>query len=66
MGAHTLDLKPALSLLLAIALAAFLMHRVLVIKRDHREPTFVPSTIPFFGHILGLLRHRNRYYSKLR
>ena len=30
------------------------------------EPPVVSSSIPYIGHILGLLRHGTRYYQKTR
>lgn len=34
--------------------------------RDSREPPVLGSSIPFIGHILGLLRHGTRYYEQTR
>ena len=35
-------------------------------KRDSREPPVLRSSIPYIGHILGLLRHGTRYYEQTR
>lgn len=34
-------------------------------KGDSREPPLVKSTIPFIGHVIGLLRRRFGYYTFL-
>jgi hypothetical protein len=31
-------------------------------KIDPREPPLAPSSIPFIGHIIGLLWHHNDYF----
>lgn len=42
----------------AIALATALDH-LLSYKFDPREPPLVKPTIPYIGHILGLIQHGN-------
>ena len=56
-----------LVLLLALTLA---LYRILVhfdrARSDPREPPVVSSKIPFFGHIIGLLRYGSRYFEIIR
>ena len=35
-------------------------------KYDPREPPVISSSIPYVGHILGLLRYGQRYFEILR
>lgn len=35
-------------------------------KCDPREPPVIHSTIPFFGHIIGMLREGPLYLSRIR
>ncbi|MCJ1248352.1 hypothetical protein MMC30_005569 [Trapelia coarctata] len=51
----------ALLLLLIIALYSVLLH-LNRLRSDPREPPVVSSKIPFFGHIIGLLRHGSGYF----
>lgn len=51
--------------LLAISCTIFVVNRVLSATRDVREPPFIPSIIPYFGHMIGLFWHRHGYYAKL-
>ena len=43
----------------------FRSDQVIKDKATAPEPPFIPSTIPFIGHAIGLFRHGTRYYSKL-
>ncbi|RDW93638.1 cytochrome P450 [Aspergillus mulundensis] len=52
-----------LALIGAITAAGLLLHRRL--NRDPREPPVVGSTIPFVGHLIGLLRHGTGYFAIL-
>ena len=37
------------------------------VKKDTKsEPYRIPCTIPYFGHLLGILWYRNKYYSAVR
>lgn len=40
--------------------------RVLPVKMDVREPPFKRSTVPYIGHLVGLLQHQFGYLSMLR
>jgi hypothetical protein len=37
--------------------------RLFSVKLDPREPPIVEPTIPFIGHIWGLMRHSHNYLS---
>lgn len=52
--------------LLAIVYGILIFEKLLKVTEDAREPPFIPSTVPYFGHIIGLIRFRTRYYAKLR
>lgn len=66
MEVPAFDLLRTLMSLVAIVYVLLVLDRVLGVRQDSREPPFVPSTIPYFGHVLGLFWHKNSYYSKLR
>jgi len=49
------------------AVAVFgLLHLLLHWIHDAREPPVAPTSIPFFGHMIGMARKKNRYYVELR
>jgi hypothetical protein len=52
--------------LLAIVYGILIFEKVLKVMQDAKEPPFIPSTIPYFGHIIGLIRFRTRSYANLR
>ena len=53
--------------LLAVAGTLYLaLNHFLGVRLDEKEPPLVPSTIPFIGHILGLVRSGTKYYAQLR
>lgn len=41
---------------------AFFFH----IERDSREPPFIPQTIPYIGHLIGIIRKGGSYYDQVR
>lgn len=53
------------ALALAVAIAA-LISILLRPKTDPREPPAIHSTIPFFGHIIGMLREGPLYVARVR
>jgi len=55
----------ALLLALAAALYSILGHFDRV-QSDPREPPVVSSRIPFFGHIIGLVRYGSHYFEIIR
>ena len=50
-----------LCLTLAVLLALLFGLRLFQSPLDEREPPLVSSSIPVFGHVLGLLRHGMPY-----
>ena len=55
--------------LLAILIAAGLYKAityVLSVEQVFKEPPFIPQTIPYIGHLLGIVRHGTKYYSRVR
>ena len=46
---------------LALAAVCYLNYYYMP-KHAMNEPPIVPSSIPYVGHIIGLLRHGSRYY----
>lgn len=57
----------------ALALAATgaitllgLLHLLLHWSQDTKESPIAPTSIPFIGHVIGLMRKRTRYYVELR
>jgi hypothetical protein len=51
----------------AVAVAIFgLLHLLLHWIHDGREPPIAPTTIPFFGHVIGMTQKKSGYYVKLR
>ena len=44
----------------------FLIDYFLGAKLDPKEPPLVPSTIPYVGHLIGMIRRRTRYLVDVR
>lgn len=51
-----------LLLLAAIIAVSFVLDRLLTPQKFPNEPPVVAQSIPYIGHILGLLQHGSRYY----
>ena len=51
-----------LLLLAAILAVVYVLDRLLTPQRFSNEPPVVSHSIPYIGHILGLLRHGSKYY----
>ncbi|KAL9105199.1 MAG: hypothetical protein Q9187_008767, partial [Circinaria calcarea] len=43
----------------------FILEYFMGIKLDPKEPPLISSTIPYVGHIIGLIRNGTRYYAKM-
>jgi hypothetical protein len=54
-----------LALLLVVIAANLLLRQCFGVKQDAKEPPFLPQKIPYFGHIIGITRHKTAYYLKL-
>ena len=44
----------------------YLLNKTLGVRRYANEPPYIPSLIPYFGHILGLLRQKMAYYKEVK
>ena len=53
-------------ILALLAVLIFLVSRFFGITKDDSEPPFVPSRIPYFGHLAGILFKRTSYIADLR
>ena len=54
---------PSLALAPAALLLWFLLDYIYAPKHHPKEPPVVPQSVPFIGHVIGLLRHGTRYES---
>lgn len=48
------------------ALVLFFIKHVIQVKKDPLEPVFLDATVPYFGHVMGILVQKTSYYLKLR
>lgn len=63
---HQTVLSPFL-LFLAIVIGTYvIVTRVLGDGQDPREPPSVSGSIPYIGHVIGLMRSKFNYYVELR
>ena len=54
-------------IVLVIALTCWiLLEKFLSLSHDAKEPPIIPQTLPYVGHLLGMLRHGSRYYTQIR
>lgn len=51
-----------LLLLAAIIALSFVLDRLFTRQKFSNEPPVVSQSIPYIGHILGLLQHGYKYY----
>ncbi len=58
------SISSSLLLLLAVASAAawYTLDYLYAPTQHSNEPPLVPQSVPYIGHILGLLRHGTRYF----
>jgi hypothetical protein len=52
-----------LFIVVSIAVVLFLGIELLRSKLNAEEPPLIHSTIPFIGHIIGLVHHGTQYYA---
>ena len=64
--AVTSNMTLFLVLLLAALLLYFATRSPLIVENSPGAIPAIPSKIPLIGHILGIMRHKNQYYVKLR
>ena len=58
---------PTFLLFLAIVIGTYVIFtRVLGNVQDPREPPSVSGSIPYIGHVIGLMRSKFNYYVELR
>ena len=50
---------------LTVGAISLLLWPALNLRHDAREPPLIKPALPFFGHILNLIRYSNSYYTKL-
>ena len=43
-----------------------LLEKLLNLPHDAKEPPLIPQSIPYVGHVLGMLRQGSRYYTQIR
>lgn len=43
-----------------------LLENYLNISHDAKEPPLIPQSVPYVGHLLGMLWDGSRYYTKIR
>ena len=60
------DSLTLLLLLVLLAVLYALFEYVVAGKHDSREPPLIPQSIPYVGHLLGLIQIGSRYYAKVR
>ena len=53
------------SLLLAVAAVGILCYQRLSVHVDPQEPPVLKPTIPYIGHIIGLLRYRVEFFDRI-
>lgn len=59
------NLQIALMLLVACLGTVFLL-KMSASKQDPREPPLVPASVPYVGHVIGMMRSKFNYYVQLR
>lgn len=66
IGLLTVSIYPALAIFVAASASLIALWSLGAEDVDPEEPPVVRPSIPFFGHIIGLLRHHNNYFTLLR
>jgi len=54
------------SVLLAIGAIVLLCWQRLSVQLEPQEPPLLKPTVPYIGHILGIIRHQSGYFDKLK
>jgi hypothetical protein len=55
-----------LVLLAVTTCSYFLLDYFFGVKQVSREPPLIPSKVPWFGHLIGILGQKYQYFIKLR
>ena len=64
-----MDVSPHAALLaffLVTSAAIFILIPKLFTMQDPREPPVVPASVPYIGHVIGIMRNKFNYYVQLR
>ncbi|KAF2448086.1 cytochrome P450 [Karstenula rhodostoma CBS 690.94] len=48
-----------------VAAVLLLLQRVTAVNKHSSEPPFVPTRVPFFGHLFGVLFEQTSYYARI-
>ncbi|TEA15470.1 7-alpha-hydroxycholest-4-en-3-one 12-alpha-hydroxylase [Colletotrichum sidae] len=66
MSGH-LSRVPVTAMITAVVLIplAIVLAKLLLPVYDRREPPVMPSTVPFFGHVVSMLRESSDFYQRL-
>ena len=64
-GDHSILIQYALIPILVLILLFLAVDRILGIKPSDAEPYFLPSGVPYFGHIIGIIRKGVDYYDEM-
>jgi len=56
----------ALQFILAASFIYFVLNHFFGFKYDPKEPPLIPQRIPYIGHLIGIIRHGPKYYSRVR
>lgn len=66
---HTIEFKISFvtAVILGITTSLFMILAFFFnIKRDPKEPPFIPQSIPYVGHLFGIIRKGESYYHQIR
>ena len=57
-----IDTNTVSLVVLVVTAFLYLLNKKLGVRRYANEPPYIPSLVPYFGHVLGLLRQKMKYY----
>jgi hypothetical protein len=49
-----------------VAAALLLLQKATAVNKHSSEPPFVPTRVPFLGHLFGVLFEQTSYYARMR
>ena len=49
-----------------VASCWYLLEKYVKVPYEKSEPPLIPSSFPYVGHLIGILRHGSKYYSEIR
>ena len=64
-GDYSILMQYALSSILVLILLLLVVDKTLGIKPSDAEPHFLPSGVPYFGHVIGIIRRGVDYYDEM-